>query len=96
MTNLQAADPSTLLTAEEVARMLGVTPGWVYAQSRSGLIPTVTLGRYRRYRREAIDGWLRDIEALGASSELQGRAADPTVRARIGVDSSRQRFKRSA
>lgn len=96
MTDLQAADPDTLLTAEEVARMLGVTPGWVYAQSRSGLIPTVTLGRYRRYRREAIEGWLRDIEALGASSGRRGRAADSTVRARIGGDSSRELFRRSA
>lgn len=67
MTDLQAANPDTLLTAEEVARILGVTPGWVYAQSRTGLIPTVTLGRYRRYRREAIDVWVREIQALGAS-----------------------------
>jgi len=34
----------------------------VYDQSRRGRIPTVTLGRYRRYRREAIDAWLRQIE----------------------------------
>lgn len=68
MTDLQAVELGTLLTAEEVARMLGVTPGWVYAQSRTGLIPTVTLGRYRRYRREAIDVWVRELESLGASS----------------------------
>lgn len=67
MTDLHAAEPGTLLTAEQVARMLGVTPGWVYAQSRSGLIPTVTLGRYRRYRRGAIEAWVQEIEALGAS-----------------------------
>lgn len=73
MTDLQATQPGTLLTAEQVARMLGVTPGWVYAQSRTGLVPTVTLGRYRRYRREAIDAWLRDIEALGASPGPRGR-----------------------
>lgn len=73
MTDLQATEPGTLLTAEQVARMLGVTQGWVYAQSRTGLIPTVTLGRYRRYRWEAIDAWLRDIEALGASSGPRGR-----------------------
>ena len=42
--------------------MLGVTTGWVYAQSRKGRIPTITLGRYRRYRRDAILGWLDQIE----------------------------------
>jgi Helix-turn-helix domain len=42
--------------------MLGVTTGWVYAQSRKGRIPTITLGRYRRYRRDAILQWLDQIE----------------------------------
>lgn len=51
-----------LLTAEDVAQMLGVTTAWVYEQSRQGRIPTVTLGRYRRYRRESIEEWLKRIE----------------------------------
>ncbi len=52
----------SLLTAEQVADLLGVPRSWVYEQSRRGTIPTVTLGRYRRYRREAIEEWLRAIE----------------------------------
>jgi excisionase family DNA binding protein len=52
----------TLLTADQVAELLGVPKSWVYDQSRSGRIPTVTLGRYRRYRREAIEEWVREIE----------------------------------
>ena len=56
------ATPNNLLTAEDVATMLGVTTGWVYAQSRKGRIPTITLGRYRRYRRDAILDWLEQIE----------------------------------
>lgn len=51
-----------LLAAPEVARLLGVRVGYVYSLSRRGEIPTVSLGRYRRYRREAIDAWLRQIE----------------------------------
>ncbi len=54
-----------LLTADQVAAMLGMTPGWVYQQSRLGRIPTVSLGRYRRYRREAIEEWLLQIEQDG-------------------------------
>jgi excisionase family DNA binding protein len=52
-----------LLNAQEVAELLGVPTAWVYAKSRSGEIPTVTLGRYRRYRREAIEEWIQDVEA---------------------------------
>jgi excisionase family DNA binding protein len=52
----------TLLTAEEVAEMLGVTTAWIYGQSRTGRIPTVKLGRYYRYRLEAIEAWINEQE----------------------------------
>ena len=55
----------SLLTAAEVAEKLGVPVSWVYEQSRRGQIPTVTLGRYRRYREEAIEAWVEEIEAGG-------------------------------
>jgi predicted DNA-binding transcriptional regulator AlpA len=58
-----------LLTADQVAELLGVPKTWIYAQSRlweqtkgARGIPTVTLGRYRRYRREAIADWLAELE----------------------------------
>lgn len=66
---------STLLTAAEVAELLGVPTSWVYQQSRAGRIPTVTLGRYRRYRREAIEAWLENIEAGWPGSRGGSRAA---------------------
>ncbi|MDP8944004.1 MAG: helix-turn-helix domain-containing protein [Actinomycetota bacterium] len=50
------------MSAADVAELLGVPKSWVYEQSRNGRIPTVTLGRYRRYRREAIEQWLREVE----------------------------------
>jgi len=54
---------NSLLTAEQVAQLLGVPVSWVYEQSRRGRIPTVTLGRYRRYRLAAIEDWLQRIES---------------------------------
>jgi hypothetical protein len=33
----------------------------------------VTLGRYRRYRREAIEEWVRELEALGADLARSSR-----------------------
>ncbi len=47
--------------------MLGVPKTWVYEQSRRGSIPTVTLGRYRRYREEAIRRWIEEREELAAA-----------------------------
>jgi excisionase family DNA binding protein len=57
-----AAQSRMLLTAEEVAEMLGMGVDWVWEQSRRNRIPTVRLGRYRRYRREAIERWLTNLE----------------------------------
>lgn len=53
-----------LLTAHDVAEMLGVPPSWVYAASREGRIPTVRLGRYYRYREDAIVAWVESQEVV--------------------------------
>jgi excisionase family DNA binding protein len=52
-----------LLTADEVAALLHVTKSWVYDQTRQHRMPHVRLGRYVRYRRSAIDGWVASLEA---------------------------------
>ena len=81
------SDP--LLTADDVAALLQVTTPWVYAQTRAGAIPHVALGRYKRYRRSAIEDWLMRIEHLspavggGPGSRGRNRAAvriDPPMR----------------
>lgn len=59
--------PADLLTAQEVAVLLRVTLGWVYNETRRGRIPHLRLGRYVRYRREALDAWMREIESYAAS-----------------------------
>lgn len=64
-----------LLTAPEVAAMLGVPVSWVYERSRRGAIPTVTLGRYRRYRLEAIKDWIAEIEAEDGGHPSTGRGS---------------------
>jgi excisionase family DNA binding protein len=48
--------------SDHVAEILGVPKTWVYEQSRKGAIPFVPLGRYRRYRREAIEAWIEERE----------------------------------
>ena len=52
-----------LLTVDEVAERLGVTKDWVLGPrlARAGSL-TCALGRYRRFREEAIDAWLQQLE----------------------------------
>ena len=59
-----------LLTADEVASMLQVTPAWVYAQTRQHRIPHMRLGRYVRYRRSALQAWMQDMERSSASKPV--------------------------
>ena len=56
-----------LLTAEEVAELFSVPTSWVREHTRSGLIPHLTLGRYKRYRRESVLAWVEAQEAGGAA-----------------------------
>ncbi len=54
-----------LWTAHDVADLLGVSHEYVWQLSREGRIPTVSLGRTRRYRKESILAWLEQIESPG-------------------------------
>jgi excisionase family DNA binding protein len=56
-----------LLTADEVSAMLSVPTRWVRDASRNGRLPTIKLGRYRRYRRQAVLDWLAQQETGGAA-----------------------------
>jgi len=44
---------------------------WIWEQSRRGRIPTIRLGRFYRYREDAIDAWLVSIERGSVRSSAQ-------------------------
>jgi len=52
-----------LLTAPDVAELLSVPVSWVREHTRSGRIPHIQLGRYVRYREEALVSWVAAQEA---------------------------------
>jgi excisionase family DNA binding protein len=60
-----------LLTADEVAEFLGVPVSWVRESTRSGAMPCVELGRYRRYRRDAVEAWLEECSKPGRPITLR-------------------------
>ena len=49
------ATAGQLLTAEQLSVRWQVPKSWVYHRTREGVIPAVKLGRYYRYRTDAIE-----------------------------------------
>jgi excisionase family DNA binding protein len=60
-----------LLTAEQLAKRWQVPPSHVYRLTREGRIPVVKLGRYYRYRPEAIDHF--EMQDLDERRDRHGR-----------------------
>jgi excisionase family DNA binding protein len=60
-----------LLTADEVAELLAVPVSWVRESTRSGAIPHVELGRYRRYRLADVEAWLEECKRPGRTITLR-------------------------
>jgi excisionase family DNA binding protein len=59
--------PGRLLGADDVAELLGVPRTFVYALARRGDLPVVRLGeRYVRFRAEALEEWIAELESTAA------------------------------
>ena len=54
-----------LLDASEVAELLNVPQRWVYEAARTGGLPVIKLGRYRRFKRSSVLAWLDEQEHVG-------------------------------
>ena len=62
-TDIPVVAAGRLLTADQVALVLGVPRAFVYALSRRGELPTVRVGqRYVRYRAHTIEEWIAGQE----------------------------------
>jgi excisionase family DNA binding protein len=54
-------DPENLLDVKEAARLLNVTPSWVYEHCRPGveeLLPFVKIGKYLRFDRRDLRAYI--------------------------------------
>jgi excisionase family DNA binding protein len=67
LTAIAPAIDDRLLTASDVAELLAVPERWVREHTRGGLIPHLRLGRYVRYRRDAVFRWLDEHERNGGA-----------------------------
>jgi excisionase family DNA binding protein len=62
-----------LLTAAELAERLAVRLSRVRESTRSGAIPHVQLGRYRRYREADVARWLEECSRPRRPIALRSR-----------------------
>jgi excisionase family DNA binding protein len=53
-----AASLEKLLDAEEVAALLGVDQNYIYGQARANKIPSIKLGKYRKFSPSQLAKWL--------------------------------------
>jgi len=60
-----------LLDAKEVAEWLNAPVSWVRESTRAGAMPSVELGRYRRYREIDVAKWLEDCSRPGRPIALR-------------------------
>ena len=63
-----AGSPDALLDAEQVAALLNVHASWVLSAARSGVLPSVALGRWRRFRRSSVLSWVEELETPARAS----------------------------
>jgi len=50
----------SMLTARQVAELLGVHENWVYEMAASGELPSYKIGGTRRFDRDEIRGWVAE------------------------------------
>jgi excisionase family DNA binding protein len=65
-----------LVDAQAVANLLGVPVSWVRQATRSGAMPHVTLGRYKRYQPAKVLAWVEECSEPGRPVSL--RTVSPT------------------
>lgn len=59
MNEASLPEPVPLLTVDDVARRLSVPRSWVYSSAEAGTLPSVKVGRYRRFVPSEIDRYLQ-------------------------------------
>ncbi len=78
----------SMMTARQVAELLGVHENWVYDHAASGELPSYKIGGARRFIRNEVDGYIaeqrepeRKRPKRRASKEKMPSKSKPTRRA---------------
>ncbi len=58
---------STLLTVQELAKVLCVPSSWIYDRTRRNVIPHIKVGRYARFNPNEVLSWLESQKGAKTS-----------------------------
>jgi excisionase family DNA binding protein len=99
----------SMMTARQVAELLGVHENWVYDQAASGQLPSYKIGGARRFDPDELRGWIaehREAERLrrptqraaapGAGTSRGSRREDRMLEPERPKGSSRRRARQAA
>ena len=65
--------PDDFLTIDDVADLLKVRKSTLYSWTHQNQIPHLKVGRLVRFRRDAIEAWLKRLEVSGTLIPLPDR-----------------------
>lgn len=67
---------SELMTVDELAQYLSITPDTVYRKVKTGEIPSIRVGRLLRFPKKTIENWLeqKTIHPVGVKAEDETEA----------------------
>lgn len=65
----------SMMTARQVAELLGVHENWVYDQAASGELPSYKIGGTRRFDRDELRGWIAEHRQVDRRRDAPQRAA---------------------
>jgi excisionase family DNA binding protein len=69
----------SMMTARQVAELLGVHENWVYDQAASGALPSYKIGGTRRFHPDELRGWIaehREPDTAKPRRRISKAAAD--------------------
>jgi excisionase family DNA binding protein len=86
----------SMMTARQVAKLLGVHENWVYDQAASGELPSYKMGGARRFDAEELRTWIAEHRGVEHRRQVRGHAIRETVTppaagARVGRSRNRPR-----
>ena len=67
-TGYYSSEGADLLTLDEVCELLKVSKSYIYSLTHRQMIPHLKMFGFLRFRRSAIEEWLRDKEVANADT----------------------------
>ena len=69
----------SMMTARQVAELLGVHENWVYDQAASGELPSYKIGGTRRFDADELRTWIAKHRAVERRRQVPGQAIRKAV-----------------